>query len=81
MKYDNQGGLWANKRRERDSQPKWTGSATIGGVDYYVSAWPRDDDAPENKPLLKLSFKAKDELATPTQPRMDTPEDLDEVPF
>lgn len=36
---DNSGALFANTKREKDSHPNATGSAMIGGVEYWVSAW------------------------------------------
>lgn len=78
MTYDMSGGLWGNRKRETEKHPKWTGSATIEGVEYWVSAWPRDDDAPESRPAIKLAFKPKEErLTPPSQPAQD----FDDVPF
>ncbi len=36
---DNSGALFTNNRRERDSQPNYTGDAVIDGVKYRISAW------------------------------------------
>jgi len=80
MSYDNSGGLWGNRKRQNEKHPKWTGSATIDGVEYWVSAWPRDDDAPETRPAIKLAFKPKEERLTP--PSQPEPNDMtDDIPF
>ena len=56
--YDNnqKGAIWKNEKREKDTHPHFKGNATIEGVEYYVSAWKRDDNAKPNSPALKFSF-------------------------
>ena len=74
--YDNRGALWPNKRADKPTSPKYTGSATIDGVDYYVSAWPGDNSKPNN-PVLKFSFNKKDQ-----KPHQETTvADFSDVPF
>ena len=50
---NNTGAIWKNERREKDTHPHFTGSAIIEGVEYWVSAWKRDEHAKENSPALK----------------------------
>jgi hypothetical protein len=59
---DNSGSLWANDRKETDTHPDRTGSAKIGGVDYWVNGFLKKTKAGE--PYLSLSFKRKDEKAS-----------------
>ncbi len=74
---DNTGAIWKNEKREKDTHPHFTGNATIDGVDYWVSAWKRDDDARENAPLLKFSFKVKEDRPKPQQAEaVDIEDDL-----
>lgn len=54
---DNSGTLFKNERREKDSHPHATGSALIGGVEYWVSAWTKDG---QKGRFQSLSFKRKD---------------------
>jgi len=61
MSKDNEGAIWKNEKREKDTHPHFTGSATIDGVEYYVNAWKRGEDANEKAPALKFSFKPKGE--------------------
>ena len=61
MSKDNEGAIWANKKREKDTHPHFTGSATINGVEYWVSAWKRGEGAHESAPALKFSLKPKEE--------------------
>lgn len=86
---DNSGVLFKNDRREKDSQPHATGSATIDGVEYFVSAWTKEGAKGK---FQSLAFKPKDERKEPApkpDPRkvsshMDSyrPEELDdEIPF
>lgn len=53
---NNKAAIWGNDKREKDTHPHFKGKATIDNVEYYVSAWKRDDDANPNAPALKLSF-------------------------
>lgn len=57
---DNRGAIWPNKRRESDKHPHFTGSMTIDGKEYYVSAWKKGADAKENAPSLSFSVKLKE---------------------
>ncbi len=41
-KRDNSGALFTNDKREKETHPHYQGKATIGGVEYYVSAWVKD---------------------------------------
>jgi hypothetical protein len=56
---NNQGAVWKNERRETEKHPHFTGSATINGVDYYVSAWKRDSEGNPKAPALKFSVTPK----------------------
>ena len=55
---ENSGSLFPNDKREKDSQPNSTGSALIGGKEYWVSGWTKERNG---KRWISLSFKAKDE--------------------
>lgn len=61
--YDNtnRGAVWPNKKREKDTQPHWTGSLNVEGVEYWVSAWKKADDAKENAPSISFAIRPKDE--------------------
>lgn len=80
--YDNsmRGAVWPNKKREKDTHPHWTGSAEVDGVEYWVSAWKKADDAAENAPSIKFTFKRKDEQQA--QAAAPAVEEFDEsIPF
>ena len=58
---DMKGAIWGNEKRETDRHPHFTGSATVAGVDYWVSAWKRDPDGNPKAPALRFDFRPKDE--------------------
>ena len=41
---DNEGAIWRNDDRKTDKHPHFKGSATIGGKEFWVSAWKRDPE-------------------------------------
>ncbi len=54
--YDNSGALFPNDRKEQDNHPDRTGSALIGGVEYWVNGWIKQGNKGQ---FLSLSFKPK----------------------
>ena len=80
-KKDNSGTLGKNKRKEKDTHPDSSGSATIEGVDYWISGWTKT--GPDGSKFASLSFKRKEQQAAqataatpPAQPQGD-----DDLPF
>ena len=63
MSYDNtnRGSIWKNDRKEKDTQPDFTGTANIDGREYWVSAWKRRPDGKPGSPALTFSFKPKEQ--------------------
>ena len=55
---DNSGIIFRNERKSRDSDRDYAGSATIDGVEYWVSGWIKQ--AKNGSKFLTFSFKAKD---------------------
>jgi len=56
---ENSGSIFKNDKKESDNHPDSTGSALVGGVEYWVSAWWK---APEGKKaFFSLAFTPKDE--------------------
>lgn len=74
---DMQGSLFRNQKREKDTHPNATGSATIDGVQYWISAWTKDGKNGEK--WQSLSFQRKDDKA-PAKSRQ-TDDDPDSIPF
>lgn len=84
--YDNElrGALFKNKNMRPDKKdPEYKGSATIGGVEYWVSSWINKSKAGEK--YMSLNFKAKDEQsAAPAKAAPPKPAELefdDAIPF
>lgn len=55
---DNSGVLFRNEKREKDTQPHATGTATIDGIEYRVSAWTKEG---KDGRYQSLAFKRKEE--------------------
>jgi hypothetical protein len=75
---DFSGSIFVNDRKDQDTHPDRTGSAKIGGMDYFVNGWLRKTK--DDKPYLSLSFKPKqDKPPASNKSRADDFEDA--VPF
>jgi hypothetical protein len=64
-KRDNSGALFTNDKREKETHPHYQGKATIGGVNYYVSAWVKDG---QKGKFQSLSFKPIQEQTQGSKP-------------
>jgi hypothetical protein len=60
QKRDNDGVLFKNDRKTSDTFPDYKGSATVNGIELWVSAWIKTPKAGGNK-FLSLAFKPKEE--------------------
>ena len=80
-KRDNSGALFKNDRKTTDNQPDYSGSALIGGVDMWISAWIKKGNG---KTFMSLAFKPKDDSAPTKATKITKPDndlDDDEIPF
>lgn len=77
-KYDNSGIVYVNERKEKDSHPDRTGSATINGVDYWISGWLKKGD---KGPFLSLAFKPKEGKSEPKRKTATDKDFEDDIPF
>jgi hypothetical protein len=59
---ENSGSLFKNEKREKDTHPHMTGTALIGGVEYWVSAWTKEG---EKGRWQSLAFKPKEQPQEP----------------
>lgn len=74
------GSLFKNERREKDTHPNATGTALIGGVEYWVSAWTKTDK--NGNKWQSLAFKPKEAKAAPAPAKKGPFDDMtDDVPF
>lgn len=60
---DGQGSLFRNDNRETEQHPLYKGSITIGGVQYWLSAWLKESKG--GKKYMSLSAQPKVERAKP----------------
>ena len=66
------GSISKNKKKEKDAHPDYRGSATIGGIDYWISAWVNEGS---DGKYLGLKFQQKDGEAKPVK------NDDEDIPF
>ena len=77
---DNTGAIFVNDRKEKDTHADRAGSATIDGVEYWVSGWLRKSK--DGQPYLSLAFKRKNGTAQPKKAASGGSAAFDdEIPF
>jgi hypothetical protein len=54
---NNEGAIWGNTRKQKDTHPDFTGNAIVDGVEYKIAAWKRRPDANPKAPSLKFKFE------------------------
>lgn len=68
---ENSGSLFKNDKKTEEKHPNARGSALVGGVEYWVSAWTKKDR--NGNPWQSLSFQKKDEQAEPKKDEKKAP--------
>ena len=54
----NRGALFKNERKEKETQPDYTGSLNVGGVEFFLDAWLKT--AESGRKFMSVSVKRKD---------------------
>lgn len=64
MAYDNtnRGALFKNDRKEKETQPDYTGSLNVDGVEFFLDAWLKT--AESGRKFMSVSVKRKDKQAS-----------------
>lgn len=77
---ENSGSIFKNEKKEKDTHPNMTGSALIGGVEYWVSAWTKEG---KKGRWQSLAFKPKTEKTSSggTRHNAGRNDDEDTIPF
>jgi len=57
MNKDNAGALFKNGRKETEKHPDYRGEVTVGGEEYYISAWLTKSKKGTTYMSLKLTGK------------------------
>lgn len=81
---DNSGAAWKNRRRTRDNQPNYTGSATINGEEYWVSVWVKEDRSRNANPgdkMISFAFEPKERREGARSAPADIDLSDDDIPF
>lgn len=76
MAYDNtnRGSIWKNKKmREGKQDADFTGSLNVNGVEYWVNAWKRKEDASPDAPALSFSIRPKEDQGQQAAPKRADP--------
>lgn len=63
---DNSGALFINNKKTKDTHPDRTGRLRIGGRDFYLDGWLKQDK--NGKSYLSLSVKPVATPGAPEQP-------------
>ena len=58
--HNNSGNMFKNDRKSKVEHPDITGSALVGGLEYYVSGWRKNGQKGD---FYSLSFRPKDSSA------------------
>jgi hypothetical protein len=78
----NRGALFNNRdRKEKDSQPDYSGTLNVDGKEYFLNGWLKDGKSGK---FFSLSVKPKEQQKAPQKPVKQAPKqefDDSDVPF
>ncbi len=59
--YTNQGQIWPNHQKEKETQPDFKGSLNVKGEEFLISAWKQKESANPKSMTLSFSVHPKNE--------------------
>jgi hypothetical protein len=59
--YPNQGQIWPNNQKEKETQPDFKGSLNVKGEEFWISAWKQKGSANPKSMTLSFSVQPKNE--------------------
>ena len=77
-KKDNSGVLFKNDKKESEKHPDYKGNITVGGQDYWLSAWIKEGKSGK---FMGLALSPKEPIAKPSERSKATNFDDDSLPF
>jgi hypothetical protein len=76
------GSLFKNQKKEKDTHPNATGSCLIDGVEFWVSAWTKEDKNGNKWQSLAFKPKEVDQKPAPESKTGGSFADMDsDIPF
>jgi len=80
--YENKGVLFKNDRKEKDTQPDYTGKITLGGKEKRLAAWLKDGQRGKFMSLQVSDFQEQAQSAPQAAPQPVLNDDFsDDIPF
>jgi hypothetical protein len=78
-KYDNSGILFRNDEKDGERDRDYSGSITVSGVEYWLSAWIKEG---KRGKFMTLSVKPKNESLGAAKPKTSAADEMsDDIPF
>lgn len=78
--YENKGVLFKNDRKEKDTQPDYTGKITLGGKEKRLAAWLKDGQRGKFMSLQVSDFQEQAQSAPQAQAVLND-DFSDDIPF
>jgi hypothetical protein len=80
--YENKGVLFKNDRKEKETQPDYTGKITLGGKEKRLAAWLKDGQRGKFMSLQVSDFQEQAQSAPQAQAQPLLNDDFsDDIPF
>lgn len=78
---DGQGSLFKNDRKEKETQPDYTGKIMVNGTMYQLAAWVKESKSGLKFMSLNAQLPREQSEAAPAASAQSNPGDGTELPF